>query len=178
MSHGYQRSADVGDYTYFHINATIATAVAVGRNVATTSATTISAGNNVVVTPASMANIEVGMYLNFNGGAGTTEDVQVLSVTGTTFTANFVNGHSGAYTISSYRPTFLKDVIVGSAGTSVTITLYDGHPSARISKVISAIQPVSTRGDYPFVLRVEHGLFVTVSGTPGDYTLQYIDGTV
>ncbi len=66
----------------------------------TTSATTISAGQNTV-TPASMANIVVGSQLVFSGGTGATETVTVQSVTSTTFTAVFVNGHSGAYTITS-----------------------------------------------------------------------------
>lgn len=68
----------------------------------TTSLTTVVAGINTV-TPASMANIAVNSKLIFSGGTGATETVVVQSVntsTGT-FTANFANGHSGAYTIVS-----------------------------------------------------------------------------
>ena len=64
----------------------------------TTSATTISAGA-ATVTPASMANIQVNSLLVFSGGTGATETVVVTAITGTTFTATFANGHSGAYTI-------------------------------------------------------------------------------
>ena len=66
----------------------------------TTSATTVVAGINTV-TPASMANIQLNSFLVFSGGTGATETVVVTAVTPTTFTANFVNGHSGAYTIQS-----------------------------------------------------------------------------
>lgn len=177
--HGYQRSSNVGDYKPFHINAALATATPVGKNVATTATTAISAGATVAVTPASMANIEVGMALNINGGTGTAEDVVVTAVTSTTFTATFLNAHSGTYNLVSHRPTFLGEFIIGQVGTSMTLTLYDGHPSYAQSKVISVIVPVSTRGDYPFACRLDNGLFITVTGTtPGDYTIQYIDGIV
>ena len=66
----------------------------------TTSATTVVTGVNTV-TPASMANIQVNSQLVFSGGTGATETVTVQSVTATTFNANFANGHSGAYTITS-----------------------------------------------------------------------------
>lgn len=66
----------------------------------TTSATTVVA-STMAVTPASMANIAVGIQLVFSGGTGATETVTVQSVTSTTFTATFANGHSGAYAIAS-----------------------------------------------------------------------------
>ena len=66
----------------------------------TTSATTIVAGTQAV-TPASMANIYPNTKLVLSGGTGATETVVVSSVTGTTFTATFVNGHSGGYTITA-----------------------------------------------------------------------------
>lgn len=66
----------------------------------TTSSTTVVA-STMAVTPASMANIFVGTQLIFSGGTGATETVTVLSVTATTFTATFANGHSGAYAITS-----------------------------------------------------------------------------
>jgi hypothetical protein len=66
----------------------------------TTSSTTVVA-STMAVTPASMANIFVGTQLIFSGGTGATETVTVQSVTATTFTATFANGHSGAYAITS-----------------------------------------------------------------------------
>lgn len=66
----------------------------------TTSPTTITAGTQAV-TPASMNNIFPGTKLTVSGGTGAAEVVTVASVTNTTFTATFVNGHSGAYTLVS-----------------------------------------------------------------------------
>lgn len=66
----------------------------------TTAPTTITA-STMAVTPASMANIQPGTQLVLSAGTGATETVTVLSVTATTFTATFANGHSGAYTIVS-----------------------------------------------------------------------------
>jgi hypothetical protein len=161
----------------FRINALQTTVAAIGNNVATTSATTITAGNGVVVTPASMQNITVGRWLNFNGGTGSPEDVQVLSVTATTFTANFVNNHSGAYVISSSRTVDLGHLTVNQAGTSIVITLYDGHPNAWVAGTsIAVISPNVSEPTRSFDIRCNRGLFYTVTGTTaGDYTVTYHD---
>ncbi|MGZ6281722.1 MAG: hypothetical protein ACXWQ5_00245 [Ktedonobacterales bacterium] len=176
----YQRSSNVGDYSYFHIS-TAQTATPIGRAVGTT-ATTVTAGGGaattVTVSAGGAANIEVGMMLTICGGTGAQEDVRVTAVNaaGNTFTANFANAHSGTYTVASRRSTALGELIIGNAGSGVTMTIYDGHPNANYSKVISVITPVSTRGDYPFACIAQYGLFVTLAGTtPGDYTIQYID---
>lgn len=161
----------------FRINALQATVTPIGNNVATTSATTITAGNGVVVTPASMSNITVGRWLNFNGGTGSPEDVQVLAVTSTTFTANFVNNHSGAYLISSQRTVDLGHLTVNQAGTSIVLTLYDGHPNAWVpGTVIAAITPNVSEPTRSFDVRCNRGLFYTCTGTTaGDYTVTYHD---
>ena len=165
-------------YRPFRITATQATAAAIGNNVATTSSTTITAGNGVVVTPDSMQNITAGRWLNFNGGTGSAEDVQVLSVTSTTFTANFVNNHSGAYTISSQRTVDLGEVVVNDPGTSVVLTLYDGNPNAwAAGTAIAVIKPAAGDDTKIFKLRCNQGLFYTLSGTPGDITVTYHDRT-
>lgn len=158
-----------------HITAT-GTLVPVGLCVSTTSATTITAGSNVVVTPANMANIQVGMTLNFANGTGTAEDVKVKSVTATTFTADFVNNHSGAYTILSRRGTFLGKLIVNAPGTGVTMTLYNGHTSM-LPDPGSAIAVVTPTAGSTLVFdcACDKGLFYTVAGTVGDYTITFLD---
>ena len=169
------RIAPIGEYKIAHIT-TIGTVVPVGVCVSTTAPTTITAGAGVVVTPVSMANIVVGMWLNVANGTGTAEDVQVLSISSpTTFTANFANNHSGAYNITSRTGTYLGPIIVGQAGTSMVLTLYDGSPYVlpNVSKVIGVLS--LTAGDYDFAARCDQGLFYTLAGTPGDITLQYLD---
>jgi len=163
-------------YRPFHINSTTTAPVAIGNNVATTSVTTITAGSNVVVTPVSMANITVGRWLNFSGGTGTFEDVLVKSVTDTTFTADFVNNHSGGYTISSQRTVDIGDVVVNDPGTSVVLTLYDGNPNATpAGTAIAVIKPASGNDTKIDKGRINRGLFYTLSGTPGDVTIWYHD---
>lgn len=164
-------------YRPFRINALQSTVTPIGNNVATTSATTITAGNNMVVTPASMSNITVGRWFNFNGGTGSPEDVQVISVTSTTFTANFVNNHSGAYLISSSRTVDLGHLTVNQAGSSITITLYDGHPSAWVAgQAIAVITPNTSEPTRSFNVRCNRGLFYIATGTTiGDYTVSYHD---
>lgn len=169
------RFAPVYEYTPQHINA-LAAVVPVGSCVSTTSATTITAGTQTV-TPASMANITPGMLLNFANGTGTAEVVTVQLVTATTFTATFVNGHSGAYTITSLRGISLGTLVVGNAGSAVTLTLYNGSPNLQPNPgtVIGVITPVAG-ATYIFNCNAQLGLFYTLAGTTaGDYTLMYLD---
>lgn len=171
---GYSRITPVYSYRPLHITAT-GTNVAVGKQVATTAPTTIVAGSGVVVTPASMANIISGMILNFAGGTGSAEDIQVISTTATTFTANFVNGHSGAYNITSRRPIDIGTLVVGAAGSGVTITLYNGSQNLGTPGAAFAVITPVAGATYQFFNEVEFGLFYTLAGTPGDYTLGYLD---
>lgn len=165
---------DAWQYLPFHISAVAASAVAIGDNVATTAPTTITAGNGVVVTPASMANIRPGRWLNFNGGTGTAEDVQVISTTATTFTANFVNNHSAAYVISSQRVVDAGALIVNNAGTAVVITLYNGHPNAAVAgTAFAVVSPNVSEPTREYMVACTRGLFYTLSGTPGDFTMTY-----
>src|SRR5438034_11612132 len=97
----HNRTESVGPYSTVHVTAVAATATPIGKNVSTTSATTIVA-STMAVTPASMVNIVPGLRLNISAGVGAAEDVVVTSVTSSTFTATFANGHSGAYQIVSF----------------------------------------------------------------------------
>lgn len=165
------------EFRPFRINALQSTVTPIGNNVATTAPTTITAGNGVIVTPASMNNIVPGRWLNFNGGTGSPEDVQVISTTLTTFTANFVNNHSGAYVISSQRTVDLGAVIVNQAGSSILITLYDGHPNAWVpGATIDVISPNVSEPTREYMVRCNRGLFYTATGTTiGDYSVTYHD---
>ena len=147
----------------------------VGRCVATTSVTTITAGAGVVVTPTSMAGIVSGIWLDVNGGTGTAERVQVTAVTGTTFTANFVNNHSGAYLLSSVRGTYMGPLVVGNAGATAVLTLYDGHPNASVAGTKISTPALAVPGFYYSGI-AHHGLFYTLTaGTPPDVTFHYMD---
>jgi len=155
-----------------------------GNCVNTTSATTITAGSNITVTPASMSGIFVGQKLNFANGTGSPETVVVKQAPsgGTTFTADFVNNHSGAYTILSVSGTWLGHLVVNQTGTGITITLYNGHPSVLPLPSKSGIIAVINAGENTPLLYngvCDYGLFYTVAGTtPGDYTLMYLDMAV
>lgn len=182
----HNRTEGIGPYIPVHVTALAATATPVGRNLATTSATTIAAGSNVVVTPASMTNVVSGMRLNFSGGTGTAEDVIVKTTTGTTFTADFVNPHSGAYNIISFRPVYFGRLVVNTAGTSVVFTFYNGSPLlynggtglGTAFAVIGANAQVA--GQYFYDCYVSRGLFYTATGTlgSGDFTITYVDDNV
>jgi len=127
-----------------------------------------------------MTNIAIGMLLNIANGTGTAEDVTVLSITSTTFAANFVNSHSGAYTIISRRGIDLGKIIVNTSTTSAaSLTLYKGHPSllpdAGIAFAVIDLNSLPRATPFDYGCSCNKGLFYTLSGTPGDYTLMYLD---
>lgn len=173
MASRHSRYAPIPEYQPLHIAST-GTLVPVGQCVSTTGSAAITAGSNVVITPASMKNITPGMTLNLsNGSQG--EDVTILSVTSTTFTAaNVVNSYGSGFTIISRRGTFLGGVTINAPGSGVTITLYNGHPSLYpdAGQVIGVITP---NQDKTYGCACDKGLFYTVAGTVGDYTLCYLD---
>lgn len=179
MAVKHSRFTPVFEYVPLHITAT-GTTVPVGLCVSTTSSTTITAGNSVVVTPVSMSNIVSGMILNIANGTGTAEDVVVSSVTSTTFTTNFANNHSGAYTIISRRGVNLGKVVVNTAGSLGTLTLYNGHPSV-LPDAGSAFAVIDCSEVTPFDYECScnKGLFYTLAvgggGTAPDLTLTYLD---
>lgn len=175
---GHTRVAPIYEYTPLRINAA-GVLVPVGLCVSTTSATSIAAGSNVVVTPASMAGITSGMMLNIANGVGTPEDVLVKSITSTTFTADFLNRHVGAYTIISRRGIFLNKVTVNDPGSNSILALYNGHPSIfpDAGGAFVAFNPSNPDGDYECILN--KGLFYTLTvysgGITPDLTLFYAD---
>jgi len=90
-----------------------------------------------------------------------------------------VNNHSGNYTIASLSGTFLGRVVIGAAGSGMTLTLYNGNPNVlplpTKSGVITALTPVAGQ-PYIFDLACDYGLFYTYAGTtPGDVTIGYTD---
>ncbi len=150
----------------------------VGICVATTAAANgaITAGTGVVVTPDSMANIQLNMRLRVSGGTGTAEVVTVSAVTATTFTATFANNHSGAYAFYSLYESYLGPVLIGADGTSDSLKLYNGHPNDNPAGVaISTITITAGVVYYPFALKVPRGLYYSVAGTAGNYTIHYLD---
>ncbi len=99
--------------------------------VSTSSSTTVTA-STMAVTPASMSNIYVGSQLIFAGGTGATETVTVASLTPTTFTATFANGHSGGYTITS-APLATATYTTTSSSTTITASTMAVTPASMAS---------------------------------------------
>lgn len=174
------RYSPVSEYQPLHITTT-GTTVAVGLCVATTGPA-IAAGTNVVVTPTALGNIASGMMLNIADGANT-ENVRVKGINPTagTFTADFQFSHSAnAYSILSRRGTDLGKLVINQPGSGVTITLYNGHPSLYpdAGTAFAVLTPAAVTS-IAFDCSVPKGLFYTVTGgTPGDYTLTYLDHSV
>lgn len=161
----------------FHITAA-AGPLPIGKFQAVTTATTATAGGGAVtvVTPASMTNIKQGDWLEIWGGTGTTERVQVTATTATTFSAAFANAHSGTYNISTLHKVYVGRVIINKVGTTDTITLYDGNPNwvTTPGTAFAIITPVAG-ANYVYDAECFFGLYYTVAGTAGDYTVTYLD---
>lgn len=169
-------SGGMAAYDKLHVTAA-AGPIAVGRFQVQTTASTATAGGGAAtaVTPASMVNINVGDWLEIFGGTGASERVQVTAKTATTFTANFANAHSGTYNITTRHKTYLGTICINKVGTGDTITLYDGNPNWTIQPgtAFAVITPVAGYLDYH--VECLYGLYYTVAGTAGDYTIAFLD---
>lgn len=70
--------------------------------------------------------------------------------------------------------TFLGSVVIGTPGTGVTITLYNGNPGGS-GVAISVITPAAV-GSVDFNCTCDAGLYITIAGTTiGDYTVMALD---
>ncbi len=148
MASRHVRFSPVTEYQTQHVTAT-GTNVPIGTSVGTTAPTTIVAGSQVV-TPASMSNIQIGQYLNFAGGTGAAEDALVRGV-------------------------FLGPIIIGNPGTSMVLSLFNGHPNASpAGTTVAVITVPASATSYPFAASFDQGAYYTLAGTPGDITLQYL----
>ena len=190
MTKRHNRTAPIDEYVPLHITST-GTNVPVGTLVATTATTAITAGQTIAVTPASMTNIIVGMQLNIShGSGGASEDVTVLSISSTQFTATFQNAHSGTYNICSWKSTFLKGITLGTYPTTstITFTLYNGSQTAYFATTTTTPSAASTitvpvtaatllPKFVPLPGVIPYGAFysITGTGTAFDLTLWYAD---
>lgn len=151
-------------------------------------------GNNVVVPlpsfPAGVTGMNVyvstssGSLTLFRVSAGTTSTTSGGTVTVTGFAPNTnpappASNTSGQYHLISLTGTSLGAVLINTVGTSDQITLYNGSPNANAysSKIGNAIAVIKPTAGAPLAYNVscDYGLFYTVSGTAGDYTITYLD---
>jgi len=114
------------------------------------------------------------MRLNFSAGTGAAEDVLVktVNVVGGTFTADFANGHSGAYNIISFIPQYLGALVVNTVGTATGLNIYNGSPllynGGTGTGVLFASPGVpSTTFPYLYNCYCSRGVFYTLGGTTG-----------
>jgi hypothetical protein len=163
----------IGQYSVAHITAS-GTQIPVGIAINTTTSTSIAAGS-ATVTPVSMSNIIRGKRLNIVNGSNW-ENVTVTAITGTTFTAVFTGTYSGTTNIYSVDGAWLGPLIVGSPGTTNTITLYNGLPGMLpvAGTAIAVITPSSSIGSYGFATECDKGLFYTTAASC-DLSLHYLD---
>lgn len=162
-----------GAYQILHVSAKTTTTQAVGALVDTTATTVIAGAGVATVTPGSIANMVVGMRLAVADGTGTAEIVTITAIDAVnlTFTATFVNAHSGTYNLRSLRGTFLGPVVFGGLGSTVVLTLYNGHPAVG-GQTLAVITPASA--PFPFAAACDQGLFYAYTGTTaGDVSIHY-----
>lgn len=149
--------------------------VGVGLCVNTTTATSITPGS-VVVTPGAMTGITKGKRLNIQNSTNW-ENVTVVSTTGSTFTAVFVGTYSGTTNITSVDGTVLGPIISNAAGSTVSLTLYNGSPTTlpKAGAIIAQFAPAANT-TYGYAAICDLGLFYTYTGTTaGEFIIHYLD---
>jgi len=117
----------------------------------------IAAGAGVVATPASMAYIAVGSLLGVGAGGADIEHVYVTAVTGTTFTADFLNAHASGAQVGGSS---------GSSGVMMKNMHYTIPAGALTCGVLYGNETGATSP------QIDDGRFEHIrfqgSGTPGD----------
>jgi hypothetical protein len=180
----------VGAYRAKRINAATATTQAIGALVDASSSSAVAAPGQatIAVTTApgtTLEQLRAGMLLVVSDGTGTAEVVSVSSFsltnashTTANITATFANSHSGTYNLRSITGSDLGHVIVVNAGSGVTLTLYDGHPSILsgpgAGTVIAAIPSAAGVNTFRYNCELQWGLFYQYTGTTaGDITVHF-----
>jgi hypothetical protein len=140
---------------------------------------------NVPFANGSPQSLVAGMSFIVSDGTGTAEVITATAVntslTTPSITAVFAGAHSGTYNVRTFRGSHLGTIVVNDPGTTMVLTLYNGHPAITGSnpgagKVIAAIKVVAP--GYTFNAAVPNGLFYTLTGTPGDLTVLARTSTV
>lgn len=129
------------------------------QSIATTVASAVSATGVQAVTPAAMTGIVPGSAL-YVDSAGTPELVYVISVTASTFTANFTATHSGGFTVTSALLQNRPVVFVPAKAVQPGATLPAITAGSNVSVTPNAVNGLSGMygihvGDY---LRVDAGV--------------------
>jgi hypothetical protein len=180
----------VGAYRAKRINAATTTTQAVGALVdASSSSAVAGAGSATIAITAAVGTtleqIRPNMLLVVSDGTGTAEVISVSSFVETNanhtagnLTATFAGAHSGTYNLRSITGSDLGPVIITNAGTTATLTLYDGHPliasGPGAGSVIAAIPTAAGVGSLRFGAELFWGLFYTyAAGAAGDLTVHY-----
>jgi hypothetical protein len=166
----------IGGYKPYHVAAATTAPAAAGMLLDTTSATAVSATGSATITlntptDGDWGQIQIGDFLIVDTGASCEAVVVTgLNVPAKTVTATFAKTHSGTYAVRLTRGTFLGSVVVGGAGSGMTLTLYNGHPNNG-GVVIAAITPAAG-ASLEFNAVLDQGCFYTYTGTTaGDVTI-------
>lgn len=116
----------------------------------TSGASTVTATYPVVVTitPASMTGITSGLVLTFDTGASQ-ENVTVISITGSTFTASFTKPHASGATISARGALGVATNFGQACATAANFSLNDSAPlAAGAGTLVTSVFPQNATYNY------------------------------
>jgi hypothetical protein len=143
-----------------------------------TSATAVAAPGSVTITLTVLDGdpgaVQPGIdLLIVDTGAGVCEAAPITAVVAAAkqITATFANTHSGTYAVRVCRGSYLAGVVFNQQGTTMTLTLYNGHPN-NSGKTIAVITPPTNSYPYPITAAVDQGLYYQYTGgAAGDVTI-------
>src|SRR5258708_18593 len=168
----------LGSYRPYHVSAATTSPQAAGAQFDGTSATAVAPGS-VTITLSGWVDgdpglIQVGSRLVIDTGAPC-EIVKVTAISGPAaalqVTATFANTHSGTYRVRLNRGSVLGTILVGQPGTTMVLTLYNGHPNAG-GTAMSVITPPTAADEVAVGATFDKGVYYTYTGTTaGDVTI-------
>jgi hypothetical protein len=168
--------APVPTYRAYHFSAATTQAAALGMLLDAT-ATVVSAPGSATVTltilDGDLGAVQPGIDLLICDTGASCEAAPITSINPAAkqLTATFANTHSNGFACRVSRGSYLGGLTFNTAGSGMTLTLYNGHPNNG-GHPFAAIIPPAAAMPFALACACDQGLFATYAGgTPGDLTI-------
>jgi hypothetical protein len=140
---------------------------------ATAVAATGSATITLTVVDGDPGAVNVGdLLLCDTGGSYEAAPITAVNQAAKQLTATFASTHLANFAVRVCRGSYLGGVFFNTAGTTMVLALYNGHPSSSTGKLVASITQPAAAAPYPLAGAFDQGCFYTyVGGAAGDITV-------
>ena len=160
----------VGPGKSYPLSAASAAEKAIGMTLDATATTVAAPGSATVtltITDGDLGGVNAGDYLYCDTGAKyEAATITAVNIPAKQITATFALTHAANFAVRVSHGTFMGALAIPQVGTAMTLSLYNGHPSA--SGAAPFFQWVTAAGAVPpsaFMGTCDRGLFAIYSGS-------------